>query len=122
MITSCKSDPPAPQHYSPEFTKSAKYTWALLQQASEGQPVREADLSVAFAELEPEVHTVDETSAKLTLQTYRLDLERLNYGMNKKEQKEVFDSMKQERCEIEDILNNGTAALQASKKCGESLP
>lgn len=122
MMTSCNSDPPKPPNYSPEFTKSAKYTWALLQQASEGQPVREADLSVAFAQLEPLVHTIDETSAKLTLQTYRLELQRLNYNMTKKEQKELFESMKQKRCEVQEMLNNGTAAYQASKDCGENLP
>lgn len=85
--------------------------------------MRDADLSVAFAQLEPIVHTNDETSAKLTLKNVSSgSAARLNYRMNKKEQKEVFDSMKQERCEIEDILNNGTAAFQASKNCRENLP
>jgi hypothetical protein len=73
ILSGCQSSPAAaPQKYSPEFTKSAKYTWSLLQQASEGQAVRDEDLTVAFAELESQAHTNDEVAAKITLHTNSL--------------------------------------------------
>ena len=122
LLSGCQSSSAVPQKYSAEFTKSAKYTWSLLKQASVGQPVREADLSVAFANLESLSHNTDEESVKLTLQTYRLELEELKLKISKKEQKDALAKVKQENCELDETLNKGIGGYQAAKDCGENLP
>ncbi len=123
ILSGCQSSPAAaPQKYSSEFIKSAKYTWSLLQQASEGQAVRDGDLSVAFADLESQAHTNDEVAAKITLHTNSLLLKRLKYEHSKKDREEIAAKMKMNHCELDAMLNKGTGAYEASKGCGENLP
>ena len=116
LAMGCNRSEPAP--LSPEFKKSAKFAFALLQQANEGQRVSQSDVSRAFAEMQAEAQNSDEKMATYILDRYRLDLE---YRAMTQSTEELRQKMQQEKCEIDKMLTENMHGTNAMSACGEKL-
>jgi hypothetical protein len=105
--------------FSPEFKKSARFAHALLQQADQGQTVLKSDLSRALADVQAQMRNSDEQMAFYMLSAYRADLE---YQAMTRMTAQQEESMKQAKCELDKMLNNGMHGIDAMKACGEKVP
>jgi hypothetical protein len=116
----CQKTAP-PDNLSPEFKKSGKFAYALLQQADQGTPVSSADLSRALAEVQASASNKDEQMAASMLGSYRADIDYTAMRVTQEQLASRVASMKWKRCEIEKMLNEGFKGVEAMKACGEKL-
>jgi hypothetical protein len=122
LLASVGCQKTAPQdNLSPEFKKSGKFAYALLQQADQGTPVSGADLSRALAEVQASASNNDEQMAASMLGSYRADIDYTGMRVTQEQLASTVASMKQTRCEIEEMLNEGFKGVEAMKACGEKL-
>lgn len=121
-VLGCQKSAPA-DALSPEFKKSGKFAYALLQQADQGSPVSSADITRAFAEVQASASAgnSDEQMAASMLGSYRADIDYTRMRVTPEQLASTMASMKQARCEIEKMLNEGFRGVEAMKACGEKL-
>jgi hypothetical protein len=119
-IFGCQKSAPA-DTLSPEFKKSGKFAYALLQQADQGQPVSSADLSRALAEVQANAGNADEKMAAGMLSSYRSNIDYEHMKISADQLASALAEVKQTRCELDKMFDGGLKGIEAMKACGEKL-
>ena len=119
-VIGCQKSAPA-DTLSPEFRKLGKFAYALLQQADQGSPVSSADISHALAEVQAAAGNSDEQMAASMLASYRADIDYTRMKITQAQLASTMASIKQTRCEIDKMFNEGLRGVEAMKVCGEKL-
>ena len=120
LILGCQKSAPA-DALSAEFKKSGKFAYALLQQADQGSPVSSSDISRALAEAQAAAANSDEKMAASMLGSYRANLEYESMKINSEQLTSALAEVKQTRCELDKMFNEGFRGVEAMKACGEKL-
>jgi acyl-CoA synthetase (NDP forming) len=120
LIIGCQKSAPA-DPLSPEFKKSGKFAYSLLQQADQGSPVSSSDISRALAEAQASAANSDEKMAASMLGSYRSNLEYESMKINSEQLTSALAEVKQTRCELDKMFNEGFRGVEAMKACGEKL-
>ena len=120
LVVGCEKAAPG-DSLSPEFKKSAKFAYALLQQADRGEPVSNSDISRALAEVKAAASSSDDQATTSLLSAYRSNIEYTRMKITSAELASTMASTKQTQCEIEKMLNEGVRGIEAMKACGEKL-
>lgn len=119
-ILGCQKSAPA-DTLSPEFKKSGKFAYALLQQADQGQPVSSADMSRALAEVQATAGNNDEKMAASMLGSYRANIDYEHMRITPEQLTSALAEVKQTRCELDKMFDEGLRGTEAMKACGEKL-
>jgi hypothetical protein len=119
-ILGCQESAPV-DTLSPEFKKSGKFAYALLQQADQGQPVSSSDMSRALAEVQANAGNSDEKMAASMLSSYRANIEYQHMNVNGEQLASALAQVKQTRCELDKMFDEGLKGVEAMKACGEKL-
>ena len=106
---------------SPEFKKSGKFAYALLQQADQGTPVSSTEMSRSLAEVQANASTSDEKMAASMLGSYRANIDYEHMKITPEQLASALAEMKQTRCELDKMFNEGLRGVEAMKACGEKL-
>ena len=105
----------------PELKKSGKFGYALLQQADQGQPVFTADMSRALAEAQATATNSDEKMAATMLMSYRSNIDYEHMKIPPEQLGSALAEVKQTRCELDKMFDEGLRGVEAMKACGEKL-
>jgi hypothetical protein len=119
-IFGCQKSAPV-DTLSPEFKKSGKFGYALLQQADQGQPVFTADMSRALAEAQATATNSDEKMAATMLMSYRSNIDYEHMKIPPEQLASALAEVKQTRCELDKMFDEGLRGVEAMKACGEKL-
>jgi hypothetical protein len=119
-IFGCQKSAPV-DTLSPEFKKSGKFAYALLQQADQGQPVFTADMSRALAEAQATATNSDEKMAATMLMSYRSNIDYEHMKITPEQLASALAEVKQTRCELDKMFDEGLRGVEAMKACGEKL-
>lgn len=119
-ILGCQKSAPA-DTLSPEFKKSGKFAYALLQQADQGAPVSSSDISRALAEVQASAANGDEKMAASMLGSYRANIDYEHMKISSEQLTSALAEVKQTRCELDKMFNEGLRGVEAMKACGEKL-
>jgi hypothetical protein len=95
--------------------------YALLQQAEQGSPVSSAEISRALANVQAAAGNSDEQMAARMLGSYRSDIDYTRMKITSEQLASTMASMKQTRCEIGKMFNEGFRGTEAMNACGEKL-
>jgi hypothetical protein len=106
-VFGCQKSSPG-DHLSPEFKKSGKFAYALLQQEDQGSPVSSSEISRALANVQGAAGNSDEQMAASMLGSYRANIDYENMKISAEQLASALAEVKQTRCALDKMLTKAS--------------